>query len=227
MRTHGVRRRTGRGSALGVAVRRPATSKPAYGAVLAAVASLLAGPAAVSGQVARAPHFALPVETHAAPPIAATTTRGPAALPIATMQGLAAVPVAAATPGLATVPVAAATPGLATVPVAGSRGWKAAPASADLHVLRQRAPPDAWFAEDKARHLFASLALTAVVFGGATAVGLEWPDAGIAAGAVAGAAGLAKELSDRARGRPFSVRDLVWDGAGVGAGLVLAERARR
>lgn len=163
---------------------RPATARPAWGAALAAAASLLAAPVALAAQVAPTPRFVAPAEAHAAPPIAATT-RGLPALPIA------------------------------------------APASAVLPVPYLRAAPDAWFAEDKARHLFASLALTAVAFGGATTVGMEWPEAGIAAGAVAGAAGLAKELSDRARGRSFSVRDLVWDAAGVGAGLVLAERARR
>ncbi|HSM37227.1 MAG TPA: hypothetical protein VK837_12575 [Longimicrobiales bacterium] len=95
--------------------------------------------------------------------------------------------------------------------------------------LRPAAPaqPDPWIAEDKARHFFASLMIGAVAYGGATALSVEWPEAGVAAGAVAGAAGIAKEFSDRSRGRPFSVRDLVWDAAGVGAALLLASRARR
>lgn len=90
-----------------------------------------------------------------------------------------------------------------------------------------RIAEDAWIAEDKARHLFASLAITAVSFGLATALDVEWPDAGLAAGAVAGVAGLGKEVRDYRRGRPFSVKDLAWDAAGIGAGLVLASAARR
>jgi uncharacterized protein YfiM (DUF2279 family) len=89
------------------------------------------------------------------------------------------------------------------------------------------APPDPWLAEDKARHLFASLTIGAIAYGAATGAGLEWPDAGVAAGALAGGAGVAKEFRDRARGRPFSVRDLAWDALGVGAALLLASRARR
>jgi uncharacterized protein YfiM (DUF2279 family) len=99
--------------------------------------------------------------------------------------------------------------------------WNALPATTAL------AAPDPWIAEDKGRHFFASLMIGAVAYGGATALSVEWPEAGVAAGTVAGAAGLAKEFRDRSRGRPFSVRDLVWDAAGVGAALLLASQARR
>jgi len=167
------------------------------GAVLAAAATLLAGPANLAGQAAPATRFAVFARAEVGAQIAGT--RGsPALLPSIGALG----PV---TPGLHLLPDVHPAPRIPHPPAA----------------------PDAWLAEDKARHLFASLALTAVTFGGARAVGVEWPDAGIAAGVVAGGAGFAKELSDRARGRPFSVRDLVWDAAGIGVGLVLAERARR
>lgn len=165
--------------------------------VLAAAATLLAGPAGLAGQAAAAPRFAAFARGEMGAQVAGTRAP-PAPLPSIGAPG----PV---TPGLHLLGDVHPAPRIPTPPAA----------------------PDAWLAEDKARHLFASLALTAVAFGGARAVGIEWPDAGIAAAVVAGGAGLAKEFSDRARGRPFSVRDLVWDAAGVGVGVALAERARR
>lgn len=90
----------------------------------------------------------------------------------------------------------------------------------------RRAAPDPWLGEDKGRHMVASFALTAFAFGGANAVGVDWPDAGAAAGALAFGAGIAKEMSDRARGGPFSARDVAWNALGIGAALLLASRAR-
>jgi uncharacterized protein YfiM (DUF2279 family) len=98
----------------------------------------------------------------------------------------------------------------------------------DAAAAQPRADPprDAWFAEDKLKHYFMSLAATNLAYGGARLVGLERRPALFAAAGAAGAAGLWKEWYDHHRGRPFSVRDLVWDAAGVATGVV-AMRATR
>ncbi len=88
------------------------------------------------------------------------------------------------------------------------------------------APEDAWFAEDKLRHFFLSFAVTGMAFGTIRTTGLDGAPALLLAGAAAGAAGLWKEFYDRSIGRPFSRKDLVWDGLGIAAGLILASQAR-
>lgn len=81
---------------------------------------------------------------------------------------------------------------------------------------------DRWFAEDKFKHFWLSFAATTLTFGFVDAAGLDWPEAGVAAGVVAGGAGVWKEFSDRERGERFSRKDLVWDALGVGVALLLA-----
>lgn len=89
----------------------------------------------------------------------------------------------------------------------------------------QTAPSeDRWFAEDKFKHFWLSFAATSLTFGFVDAAGLDWPEAGVAAGVVAGGAGVWKEFSDRERGERFSRKDLVWDALGVGVALLLAGR---
>ena len=88
------------------------------------------------------------------------------------------------------------------------------------------APEDAWFAADKLRHFFLSFAVTGMAFGTIRTTGLDGAPALLLAGAAAGAAGLWKEFYDRSIGRPFSRKDLVWDGLGIAAGLILASQAR-
>lgn len=88
------------------------------------------------------------------------------------------------------------------------------------------ASPDKWFAEDKVRHFFFSFAVTNFSYGTARLVGLDRGPATLTAGLTAGAAGVGKELYDRSRGERFSAKDLVWDGAGIAAGLTLVSRAR-
>lgn len=83
---------------------------------------------------------------------------------------------------------------------------------------------DRWFAEDKFKHFWLSFAATSLTFGFVDAAGLDWPEAGVAAGVVAGGAGVWKEFSDRRRGERFSRKDLVWDALGVGVALLLAGR---
>jgi uncharacterized protein YfiM (DUF2279 family) len=104
----------------------------------------------------------------------------------------------------------------------------AGPADAPvIHAVQAADPPhDPWFAEDKLKHYFMSLAATNLAYGGARLVGLERRPALFAAAGAAGAAGLWKEWYDHRRGGLFSVRDLVWDAAGVATGVV-AMRATR
>lgn len=85
---------------------------------------------------------------------------------------------------------------------------------------------DEWFAEDKLRHFFLSFAVTNLGYGAARTAGLDHGLAEIVAVAGAAAAGLWKEFHDRSIGKPFSRKDLVWDGLGILAGLVLATQTR-
>lgn len=87
-------------------------------------------------------------------------------------------------------------------------------------VLATDPPRDDWFGEDKFQHFFMSLALTHLAYGSARLAGLDRRPALVAAGGVSGAAGLWKEWYDLRRGSIFSVKDLVWDAAGIAAGLV-------
>ncbi len=85
---------------------------------------------------------------------------------------------------------------------------------------------DDWFAEDKLRHYFLSLAVTGMTYGVARSTGPDGAPALALAGAGAAAAGLWQEFYDRSIGRPFSQKDLVWDGLGIVTGLILASQAR-
>ena len=100
------------------------------------------------------------------------------------------------------------------------------PPPVDVAAAAVPAPEDRWFAEDKARHFALSLGTTALAFGGLRVAGLDRPGALLGAAAAGAAAGLWKERRDlRLTGR-FSGRDLVWDAAGIVAGLAIAGRTR-
>lgn len=80
--------------------------------------------------------------------------------------------------------------------------------------------PDPWLAEDKIQHFTLSAAATTMGYGAAS-VALE-PDAALlASGLTALGLGLAKEVRDVRAGRSFSLKDLVWDAAGVALALGL------
>jgi len=83
--------------------------------------------------------------------------------------------------------------------------------------------PDRWFGSDKLKHFFLSFGTTGFAWAGAGTVGAG-DAAGWIAPAVAGLAGIGKELSDRSRGWGFSLRDLAWDAAGVAAALLALRR---
>lgn len=84
---------------------------------------------------------------------------------------------------------------------------------------------DAWLAEDKLRHFAVSAAATTLGYGTAR-FALDHDTARAAAGGVAFGLGIAKEMWDVRRGGPFSLKDLAWDAAGVGLGLLLVRGLR-
>lgn len=98
-----------------------------------------------------------------------------------------------------------------------------APATAALEETAEAPAPDRWLAEDKVRHFAASFAATGMAYGGAR-FALDRRSARTAAVGVALALGLAKELADARAGGPFSLKDLVWDAAGVALGMLLVQR---
>jgi len=89
------------------------------------------------------------------------------------------------------------------------------------------APADAWFGEDKFKHFFLSYGVTALATAGARAAGLDGRASIVAGAGVGAGAGIWKEIRDaRQPGGYASVRDLVWDFAGVGAAATVAAQAR-
>lgn len=88
-------------------------------------------------------------------------------------------------------------------------------------------PPDRWFAEDKAKHFLTSFAATTVSAGGARMLGLGARDAAYAGAGAAAGLGVWKEIRDlRQPAGTASFKDLVWDGAGIGAGMAVMLQVR-
>ena len=87
-------------------------------------------------------------------------------------------------------------------------------------------PRDAWFGSDKVKHFLMSALVNSATFSIARASGVQHSSA-MAAG-VGGAltVGLIKEFHDRSVGKPFSVKDLVWDAAGTASAAALLHRSR-
>lgn len=88
-------------------------------------------------------------------------------------------------------------------------------------------PRDRWISEDKLKHFFASFAVTSIAASGARAAGAS-VDQSVWVGAGTGASlGVWKELRDHGRsGETASLRDLVWDFAGVGAASAVLLQTR-
>lgn len=77
---------------------------------------------------------------------------------------------------------------------------------------------DAWLGADKFKHAAMSYAITAYTFAAT--------DSEPAAVASAAIAGILKEIYDRRRGSLFSVRDLLWDAAGVALAYAVVKQTR-
>jgi uncharacterized protein YfiM (DUF2279 family) len=70
-----------------------------------------------------------------------------------------------------------------------------------------------------------SYMITAGSFAGARLVAAR--DESVMLGAAVGlAAGIAKEIYDRKTNRSASARDLIWDAAGIAAGVIIAKQTR-
>jgi uncharacterized protein YfiM (DUF2279 family) len=84
---------------------------------------------------------------------------------------------------------------------------------------------DRWFGEDKLKHFALSYMITVGGYAGARFVAGH--DESVLIGAGVGlAAGVAKELYDRKTNRSASLRDLLWDVAGVATGMIIAAQTR-
>lgn len=87
--------------------------------------------------------------------------------------------------------------------------------------------PDRWLGADKLRHLALAGLAESVAFGGARVAGAGRRGALVVGIGVGAAVSVGKELVDRRRGGRASVRDLVWDAAGLALyGAALARTAR-
>ena len=88
-------------------------------------------------------------------------------------------------------------------------------------------PPDRWIGEDKLKHFFTSFVATSLAASATRSAGLD-VGTSVWVGAGAGAAvGVWKEIRDQGqRDNRASAKDLVWDLAGVGAGVAVLSRVR-
>ena len=98
--------------------------------------------------------------------------------------------------------------------------------SATQPVVQDTRSGDRWFAEDKLKHAFMSIAVVGFTHAGARTVGFDRSSStmlGISAGV---SAGIGKEIYDRKRGRPFSFRDLIYDAVGITLGALIVRNTR-
>jgi putative lipoprotein len=89
-----------------------------------------------------------------------------------------------------------------------------------------QSPPEKWFGVDKVKHFMMSAFIHSAAFSAARAAGLPRSSAQVAGSVSSLAVGVAKELRDRRRARQFSVKDLLWDGAGALSAAALLNGTR-
>ncbi len=86
---------------------------------------------------------------------------------------------------------------------------------------------DGWFGADKMKHFFMSAFIQSMAYSSARAAGASHDGAFVSATAATVGFGIGREIYDGRVKRAFSYKDLVWDGAGLAAGMVLVNNARR
>lgn len=86
---------------------------------------------------------------------------------------------------------------------------------------------DGWFGADKMKHFFMSAFIQSMAYSSLRAVGSSHDGAVISATAATVGFGVGREVYDARVKRAFSYKDLVWDGAGLAAGMILVNNSRR
>lgn len=86
---------------------------------------------------------------------------------------------------------------------------------------------DGWFGADKMKHFFMSAFIQSLTYSSVRAAGASHDGAYLSATAATVGFGVGREIYDGKVKRAFSYKDLVWDGAGLAAGMVLVNNARR
>lgn len=86
---------------------------------------------------------------------------------------------------------------------------------------------DGWFGADKMKHFFMSAFIQSVTYSSVRAAGASHDGAYLSATAATVGFGIGREIYDGRVKRAFSYKDLVWDGAGLAAGMILVNNARR
>lgn len=99
-------------------------------------------------------------------------------------------------------------------------------ATAALLLVFVAPPRDSWFGADKIKHFLMSALVHSTMFSLARAAGMQRNNAQVAGALSAATIGILKEAHDRRVGKPFSVADLVWDGAGTASAAALLNRSR-
>lgn len=88
-------------------------------------------------------------------------------------------------------------------------------------------PPDSWFGVDKIKHFVVSALAQSVTYSALQYAGMEHRSALAASLATGVALGVGREVHDRRTKGLFSVRDLAWDAAGLGAATLLIHHSQR
>lgn len=83
-----------------------------------------------------------------------------------------------------------------------------------------------WASRDKAMHFAVSGVAAGGLYAAGRAVGMRRRDAAVTSAVLVGAAGVLRELRDRSSAEPekyFSEKDMLWNAAGIGAGILATE----
>ncbi len=113
-------------------------------------------------------------------------------------------------------------------PAAAPAAIRPAPAHERSRVVRvtPQSARDAWVAPDKFRHFFAAYSATSFGYATLRSTGVAHGD-GLVLGVLgAVAASALKEIADARRGGRASAKDLAWDLLGIGAAVLVLEKAR-
>ena len=86
---------------------------------------------------------------------------------------------------------------------------------------------DRWLAPDKVKHFVTCAVIDGVSYGALRATRVGHQSSVVGAGVAAAAIGIGKEVRDRKAYGVFSLRDLTWDLAGIGAGTALVSQVER